>query len=145
MPYAWQEGSSFSSQERMAREVGVSIRSVRNYIRELEDHGLLIVKQRGHGQTNRYFLPKYGPAKFADQDRSNLAGQDGQDLPPKSTQKKLYTPRKNTEKTQWTEDERAAYFARFMEENGESLDHFLRTNNLPILRTNNLPTADNRD
>jgi len=92
VPYAWQEGSYFSSQERMAREVGVSMRSVRNYIRELEDHGLLIVKQRGHGQTNRYFLPKYGPAKFADQDRSNLAGQDGQDLPPKSTQKKLYPP-----------------------------------------------------
>ncbi len=63
-------------------------------------------------------------------DRKLASGPDRQTVPPKHTQKTVDTSRKNKKKTQMAEDERQAYFAQFMERNAESLEHFLRVNNL---------------
>ena len=54
--YAWQEGSCFPGQARLADDLGVTERTIRNRIRELEAAGVLRVKQRGLGKTNLYLL-----------------------------------------------------------------------------------------
>ena len=56
LSYAWHEASCFPGQARLARDMGVSDRSVRTYLKELETKGLLSIKQRGQGKTNLYTL-----------------------------------------------------------------------------------------
>ena len=58
LSYAWQQDSCFPGQERLATELGLSVRTVRRAIRELQDCGLLRVTQRGQGKTNVYTLTK---------------------------------------------------------------------------------------
>ena len=56
LSYAWHEASCFPGQTRLAADIGVSDRSVRTYLKELETKGLLSIKQRGQGKTNLYTL-----------------------------------------------------------------------------------------
>jgi hypothetical protein len=56
--YAWQDKSCFPGQKRMADDMGVKERAVRNYLTELEEHGFIVVTQRGLGKTNLYMLPR---------------------------------------------------------------------------------------
>ena len=56
LSYAWQNDFCFPGQERLAQDIGVSDRSVRTYLKELEGKGLLSIKQQGQGKPNLYFL-----------------------------------------------------------------------------------------
>ena len=83
--FSWQDGGCFPGQGGLAENMGVAVRSIRRYVGELEEAGLVRVDQRGLGQTNYYSIEVPRPAKLSGQDRppvsgpevSNLAGQDG--------------------------------------------------------------------
>lgn len=70
LSYAWQKGSCFPGQERLAEDLDVSRQSISTYLRELKTKGLIIVKRRGLGQTNVYIIPRLpdspesGPGSF---------------------------------------------------------------------------------
>ena len=54
LSYAWQEGSCFPGQARLAQDLGIGQRSVIRYLQELQAIGLLKVQRRGLGKTNIY-------------------------------------------------------------------------------------------
>jgi biotin operon repressor len=58
LSYAWQQGSCFPGQERLAEDMGVTKRSVITYLQHLQESGFLIIKRRGQGLTNVYHLPR---------------------------------------------------------------------------------------
>ena len=129
LSYAWQEGSCFPGQPRMAEDMGVTDRSVRTYLRELEAVGLLITKQRGFGKTNLYFLPRYRPENISDQDRKHTSSHVRQNLPSTNTQTKSSYTKKNKD-TQLSDAERDAYYRQLMEDNRDQLAAFFGADNL---------------
>ena len=56
LKYAWQNDFCFPGQERLAKDMGVSDRSVRTYLQELETQRFVDIKQRGLGKPNLYEL-----------------------------------------------------------------------------------------
>jgi hypothetical protein len=79
MRYAWGKSDPYPGQERLAKDLGVGVRSVREYSGELVDSGYLKKIHRGQGQTTVYRiawskLESLGlrPAKSAGLDRQNL-------------------------------------------------------------------------
>jgi hypothetical protein len=56
LSYAWQNDFCFPGQERLAKDMGASLRSVVSYIKELTLSGFVIIKKRGQGKTNLYEL-----------------------------------------------------------------------------------------
>ena len=56
LKYAWADSACFPGQQKLAQDMGSGERSVRTYLKELQDHGFLEVKQRGLGRTNLYRL-----------------------------------------------------------------------------------------
>src|SRR5215210_4477441 len=56
LKYAWQNDFCFPGQERLAKDMGVTDRSVRTYLHELERELFISIKQRGLGQPNLYEL-----------------------------------------------------------------------------------------
>lgn len=56
LSYAWQNDYCFPGQERLARDLGLTDRSVRTHLKSLEGHGVLAIKRRGQGKTNVYEL-----------------------------------------------------------------------------------------
>ncbi len=54
--YAWQEGSCFPGQDRMALDLGVSPRNLRRLLAELRDYGYVSWKKTTPGGTNTYYL-----------------------------------------------------------------------------------------
>jgi hypothetical protein len=56
LKYAWQNDSCFPGQERLAKDMGVTDRSVRTYLQELEREQFIAIKQRGLGKPNLYVL-----------------------------------------------------------------------------------------
>ena len=56
LKYAWQKGSCFPGQETLAKDIGVSKRSVVTFIKELETADFINVKRRGQGMSNVYEL-----------------------------------------------------------------------------------------
>lgn len=56
LKYAWTDDSCFPGQIKLAEDIGAGERSVRTYLKELEDCGFLEVMQRGLGKTNLYRL-----------------------------------------------------------------------------------------
>ena len=56
LKYAWSKDDCFPGQQTLADDMGAGERSVRTYLKELEDAGFLEVKQRGLGKTNLYRL-----------------------------------------------------------------------------------------
>lgn len=57
LSYAWgQKRASFPGQERVAKDCGVSPRTVVRAVQELQEHGFLSVHRRGRGLTNVYVL-----------------------------------------------------------------------------------------
>ena len=56
LKYAWDNSYCFPGQERLAKDIGCSERSVHTWMKELETAGLLSVKRRGLGKTNLYTL-----------------------------------------------------------------------------------------
>jgi len=56
LSYAWQNDYCFPGQARLAKDLGLSDRSVRTHLKSLERNGLLAIKRRGQGKTNVYEL-----------------------------------------------------------------------------------------
>src|SRR5438876_3064821 len=56
LKYAWQDDFCYPGQERLAKDMGVTDRSVRTYLQELEGHKFVAIKQRGLGKPNLYEL-----------------------------------------------------------------------------------------
>lgn len=56
LKYAWQNDFCFPGQERLANDMGVTDRSVRTYLQELERERFVAIKQRGLGKPNMYEL-----------------------------------------------------------------------------------------
>lgn len=56
LSYAWQNDYCFPGQERLAKDIGVTDRSVRTYLQELEKKTFLKIKRQGLGKPNVYEL-----------------------------------------------------------------------------------------
>ena len=56
LKYAWGDDACFPGQAKLAEDMGAAERSVRTYLKELENAALLEIKQRGLGKTNLYRL-----------------------------------------------------------------------------------------
>ena len=56
LKYAWTDNACFPGQQKLAEDMGSGERSIRTYLKELEDSHLLEVTQRGLGKTNLYRL-----------------------------------------------------------------------------------------
>jgi hypothetical protein len=66
LSYAWKDDFCYPGQARMAADMGGGERSVRRYMAELAEHGLIEVRHRGLGKTNLYIVKKVRAAKMAD-------------------------------------------------------------------------------
>ncbi len=56
LKYAWQNDFCFPGQDRLAKDMGVSLRSTNAYIQELEKNTFIHIKRRGQGKPNLYEL-----------------------------------------------------------------------------------------
>jgi uridine phosphorylase len=56
LKYAWSDDACYPGQQKLADDMGSAERSVRTYLKELEEEGMLEVTQRGLGKTNIYRL-----------------------------------------------------------------------------------------
>src|SRR5438128_2689002 len=56
LKYAWQDDFCYPGQERLAKDMGVTDRSVRTYLQELEAEKFINIKQQGQGRPNFYVL-----------------------------------------------------------------------------------------
>lgn len=54
LSYAWHNNLCFPGQDRLAKDIGMSIGSVNAFIKELEGCGLIEITRRGQGKTNLY-------------------------------------------------------------------------------------------
>jgi DNA-binding MarR family transcriptional regulator len=61
LSYAWQEGSCFPGQDRMAKDLGVSRQMVKRYLNELKDKKYISWARRGLGKTNIYYILDFKP------------------------------------------------------------------------------------
>jgi len=100
LSYAWKDDHCWPGQDSLARELGASERSVRNWLMELRTLRLLTVEHRGLMQTNVYWLEALDHLVEPTTDESfrtdrqilppasaTVAGQERQQIPPmKKTQ-----------------------------------------------------------
>ena len=66
LSYAWHNNLCFPGQDRLAKDIGMSIGSVNGFIKELAACGLIEITRRGQGKTNLYtinFIVKRKPSK----------------------------------------------------------------------------------
>ena len=56
LSYAWNNALCFPGQDRLAKDIGMSIGSVNAFIKELETTGLIEITRRGQGKTNLYTI-----------------------------------------------------------------------------------------
>lgn len=54
LSYAWHNDLCFPGQERMARDMGMSVSRVNDFIKELQTAGFIEIHRRGQGKTNVY-------------------------------------------------------------------------------------------
>ncbi len=54
LSYAWHNDSCFPGQERLAKDMGMSVSRVNEFIKALESAGLVEIIRRGQGKTNLY-------------------------------------------------------------------------------------------
>jgi len=90
--FAWQNDECFPGQERLAEVAGCSDRTIRKYLDELRQYGLISWVQRGLNQTNIYYLHDLGeierfkPLEHKDRkepsgpERKGSSGQDRKEL-----------------------------------------------------------------
>lgn len=71
LSYAWHADFCFPGQERLAADLGVTDRSIRSHIKELEEAGLLRIVRRGLGRTNVYELNLLAGSLRADRKKSS--------------------------------------------------------------------------
>jgi biotin operon repressor len=54
--YAWQEGSTFAGQERMAKDMGISRAQVQRYLYELRDAKYIEIERKDKRYNNTYTI-----------------------------------------------------------------------------------------
>lgn len=64
LSYAWQEDSCFPGQERMAKDLSTSDRSIRTFLSELKERGFVDWKRQGLNKPNIYYILDYKPLKI---------------------------------------------------------------------------------
>ncbi len=75
LSYAWQEDSCFPGQERMAKDLSTSDRSIRTFLSELKDRGFIDWKRQGLNKPNIYYILDYKPLKV-EAERKPASGQE---------------------------------------------------------------------
>ncbi len=65
LSYAWKEMRAWPGQETMANQLGIGVRTIRNYLKELEAHGIIRVKQRGLSMTSDVTFLRLGHLRAA--------------------------------------------------------------------------------
>src|SRR2546423_2075404 len=75
LSYAWQEESCFPGQERIAKDLSTSERSIRRFLVELKERGFLGWKQQGLNKPNIYYILDYQPLKV-EAERTLVSGQE---------------------------------------------------------------------
>jgi len=73
LKYAWEKDYCYPGQATMAKDMGVTERSVRTYLQELEKAGFIEIKQKGQGKPNLYILK----LKPSGRDRKNFPVKTG--------------------------------------------------------------------
>ena len=101
--FAWQKGSAFPGQETLAELMGLKVRMVQIYLKELIDAGLVERKQRGLNKSNLYIILPLG-AKYCVSDPQHITGQEvqsvtGQEVQP-ITHEEYAAKNTQTKKTQ---------------------------------------------
>lgn len=66
LDYAWQDGSCFPGQARLATDLDVSVDTLKRDLDELRRYGLLSWKQRGMNQTNIYYILPLNECPYLD-------------------------------------------------------------------------------
>jgi len=56
LKFAWQEGSTFVSQENLAKSMGLSRRQLQRYLKELQKTSYLVIDRIDKRHTNTYTL-----------------------------------------------------------------------------------------
>jgi hypothetical protein len=56
LSYAWHNHFCFPGQERLAKDIGMSVGSGNAFVKELERSGLIEITRRGQGKTNLYTI-----------------------------------------------------------------------------------------
>ena len=54
LSYAWHNDFCYPGQDRMAKEIGSSRKSVNLWLQELDEKGFIKIVRRGQGKTNLY-------------------------------------------------------------------------------------------
>jgi hypothetical protein len=83
LDYAWQQGSCFPGQQRLAQDLATTERTIRRALDELRRWKLIDWKRRGLSQTNIYYILALGDAFSsapAEPDRTVLSDQEGTGL-----------------------------------------------------------------
>lgn len=75
--YAWQKGSAYPGQETLAELMGVKVRMIQIYLKELIDKGLIERKQRGLTKSNLYIIKPLN-AIYCASDTQSITGQKAQ-------------------------------------------------------------------
>jgi hypothetical protein len=90
LKYAWQRDFCFPAQGRIATDLGVTGRSVRTFLNELKENGIITWKQQGLNRPNIYYILKLpertathansqsGPEEISAPDRQRVSAQDRQ-------------------------------------------------------------------
>lgn len=78
LSYAWQDGSCFPGQERMAKDLGVSRQMTNIYLGELKKCRYIDWERRGLGKTNIYYILDYQPLEIEADVKSSLQLDDKQ-------------------------------------------------------------------
>jgi DNA-binding transcriptional MocR family regulator len=99
---------AWPKQETLGEELGVSSRTVREYLGELEAHALIESQQPGLQKSNRYRFLDH-PWMTSDPDRQNSSGQDGNDTSDPDRQNSS-TPLKSEENHLRESGEHPAHF-----------------------------------
>jgi hypothetical protein len=78
LSYAWQEGSCFPGQQRMAQDLGTTDRSIRTFLGELKARGYVDWRQQGLHRPNIYYILDYKPIDPAviEADRNRASAPD---------------------------------------------------------------------
>ncbi len=69
--YAWNKQQCFPGQTRIAEDIGVSQRTIRNWLSDLEQHGLIEIIQRGLNKTNLYVIKDFFKEDFSDRNQGS--------------------------------------------------------------------------
>ena len=62
--YAWQEGSCFTSQAKMADAIGISSRQLQRYLYELQNTGYIRIERQDRRFNNTYVILDKKPSKL---------------------------------------------------------------------------------